>query len=100
MNHSKNDSVGARRRESVYRRFNYPVFRIIGNELSGLNLMMFSASLGIIHQIRIVQSYFFDKSEIIPCQRHARTAVEGHGHKKVVISQIAEITTFLQIIKY
>jgi biotin synthase-related radical SAM superfamily protein len=68
MIYSKNDSVGTRIPVSVYRRFNYPVFRIIGNELSGLNLMMFSASLGIIHQIRIVQTDFFDKPQIIPSQ--------------------------------
>jgi hypothetical protein len=55
--------------------------------------MIFSAASGIIHQIITVQADFFDKTKVIPCQGHARTAVEGHGHKKVVISQIAEITT-------
>ena len=34
--------------------------------------------IGIIHQILAVQADFFDKAEVIPRQRHACTAVEGH----------------------
>lgn len=46
--------------------------------------MTFSAASGIIHQIITVQADFFDKTKVIPCQGHARTAVEGHVTDRVV----------------